>query len=390
MSVTVRQKEKGTGNPWYIFIHKNGKIVSKMIGEKRLAETFAAQLRKKMLAGELKLDQQKTPRFDEYAKHYIENHAQNVTKEYTWKGYQRLLDSDILPVLGNLRLDEVTRSDVKQLLISKQRKGLRNGTVTNIKNVISAIFSLALEEEKVTANPATGVMKYIRKPEERNKPKFLTKEQAATLLDYVYHNHARFYPVLLCAFRTGMRMGELMGLAWEDINFEANLIQVRRSYSHITFSSPKNRRCRFIDMSEGLKDALLSHQSKLMQQYSKKLPVTTLPKNFGADNKIRLAFPRADGMPIDLDNFRRNGRFYKILKDANVPDIRFHDIRHTFASLLLQQGEPMHYVKEQMGHASIKTTVDVYGHITPGVNRKAVNKLDDPIKPKLRLVGNAS
>ena len=329
MGVTVRQKEKGKGNPWFVFIHKNGKIVSKQIGEKRLAETFAAQLRKKLLAGELNLDQQKTPRFDQYAKHYIESHAQNVTKEYTWKGYQRILDKDILPVLGCYRLDEVRRADVKQLLISKQREGLRNGTVTNIKNVISAIFNLALEEEIVTNNPAAGVMKYIRKSEERKKPGFLTKEQVATLLDYVYHKHARFYPVLLCAFRTGMRMGELMGLAWEDVNFEANLIQVRRSYSHSTFSSPKNRRCRFVDMSEGLKETLLTYQSKLLQQYDKKLPVTTLPKDFGTDNKIKLVFPRSDGKPIDLDNFRRNGNFYKILKDANIPHIRFHDIRHT-------------------------------------------------------------
>ena len=70
---------------------------------------------------------------------------------------------------------------------------------------------------------------------------------------------------------------------------------------------------------------------------------------------------------------------------ADVPRFRFHDIRHTFASLLLQQGESLHYVKEQLGHASIQTTVDVYGHLVPGSNRNAVNRLDD--EPELKLAG---
>ena len=89
-----------------------------------------------------------------------------------------------------------------------------------------------------------------------------------------------------------------------------------------------------------------------------------------------------------MDNFWR-GKFYKYLKDANCPHIRFHDIRHTFASLLLQQGESLHYVKEQMGHASIQTTVDIYGHIVPGTNRNAVNRLDDQAAG-LRIVSDAS
>ena len=88
-------------------------------------------------------------------------------------------------------------------------------------------------------------------------------------------------------------------------------------------------------------------------------------------------------------SFIEANNFYKYLKEVTLPHIRFHDIRHTFASLLLQQGESLHYVKEQMGHASIQTTVDIYGHIVPGSNRKAVNKLDDDSAGSLRLVSDA-
>ncbi len=107
------------------------------------------------------------------------------------------------------------------------------------------------------------------------------------------------------------------------------------------------------------------------------------------ETAIQLAFPSRDGGPTDGDNFRRRV-FYKLLEIADVPRFRFHDIRHTFARLLLQQGESLHYVKEQLGHASIQTTVDVYGHLVPGSNRNAVNRLDDPEEPELRLVSTSA
>jgi integrase len=93
---------------------------------------------------------------------------------------------------------------------------------------------------------------------------------------------------------------------------------------------------------------------------------------------------------LDGDNFRHRV-FSQLLEKADVPKMRFHDIRHTFASLLLQQGAPIHYVKDQMGHASITTTVDTYGHVMPNANRNAVNKLDDlaggSVPPALAIAG---
>jgi integrase len=78
---------------------------------------------------------------------------------------------------------------------------------------------------------------------------------------------------------------------------------------------------------------------------------------------------------LDGDNLR-NRVFYRLLEGANLRAIRFYDLRHTFASLLIQNGEPLTYVKEQMGHSSIQVTVDVYGHLVPSANRAAVDKLD--------------
>ncbi len=120
-------------------------------------------------------------------------------------------------------------------------------------------------------------------------------------------------------------------------------------------------------------------------RFGGRLPVWQVPGARGKAESIELVFHSESGGPLDGDNFRSRV-FYPLLEKADVPRFRFHDIRHTFASLLLANGESLHYVKEQMGHASIQTTVDVYGHLVPGSNRNAVNRLDDPEEPALRIV----
>ncbi len=87
-------------------------------------------------------------------------------------------------------------------------------------------------------------------------------------------------------------------------------------------------------------------------------------------------FINGEGRPLDQNNLR-NRIFYRVLDSAGLRRVRFHDLRHSFASLLLQQGESLAYVKEQLGHESIKMTVDIYGHLIPGTNKQAVDRLDD-------------
>ena len=124
-----------------------------------------------------------------------------------------------------------------------------------------------------------------------------------------------------------------------------------------------------------------------MQQFGGELPRTKRRRKQKADAPLQLVFPYFTGNPIDSWWFRRHV-WNAVLKAAGVPRIRIHDIRHTFASLLLQNGESLAYVKDQLGHASIQTTVDVYGHLVPGDNRSAVNRLDDPEgAPALKVAG---
>lgn len=390
MPVTVRQKVKGKGKPWHVFIHHNGKIKSRTIGDKRAAEAMASKLRKAMASGIFDLEDKKAlPLFRVYADHYVKDYAMVATKRNTWKNYETIINLHLLPVWKNKRLDEIKRADVKKLLLEKQKKdGLAPATVENIKALVSGIFTHAYEEEILHINPALKLGKFIQKDDRRRHLKPLSKEQVPVFLTTTQHEFPNYYALLLCAFRTGLRMGELLGLAWEDIDFEGNRIEVKRSYSHGNFSTPKSHKSRVVDMSDQLRQVLLCHRSVLTQKMGGSLHVVKLLKKFKPAN-IRLVFPNKHGEAMDGDNFRKR-IFYKLLEKSELPRFRFHDIRHTFASLLLQQREPLNYVMEQMGHASIQTTVNVYGHIIPSSNRNAVNKLDDELAPELRLVTTAS
>jgi len=373
MGVTVRQKDKGRSKPWYVFVHQNGLIQSKKVGDKRLAESIATKLRKKLLTGQLNLDskEDKCPEFTAYAKHYIEDYAKTACKRNTWKGYEAIIRLHIAPAWKGKKLNLIKRADVKKLLLQKQQAGFAPKTVENLKALVSGIFTHAYEEELLQVNPALKLGRYIQKQDRKKHINPLTKEQVSKFLTTAQHEAPECYPLLLCAFRTGMRLGELLALAWEDIDFEANLIEVQRSFSHGHFSTPKSHKRRFVDMSNQLKQTLLAHRLDLLQKFHGKLPERNI-----SEGQVHLVFPNRTGKVLCGDNFRRR-TFRKLLEKADVPQIRIHDIRHTFASLLLSQGEPLHYVKEQLGHASIQTTVDVYGHIVPGSNRNAVNQLDD-------------
>ncbi len=187
------------------------------------------------------------------------------------------------------------------------------------------------------------------------------------LLEVCKEGFPRLFPLLLCAVRSGLRQGELIALHWGDIDFRGRFIEVRRSCSRGKLTTPKNGKVRRVDMSleltQTLRNLHVERELETMQKGWKEMP----PSVFCDD----------EGKPW-RHNHLRKGLFYKAVKAAGLRHIRFHDLRHTFASLLLQQGESPVYVKEQMGHSSIQVTVDLYGHLIPGGNKQAVDRLDGP------------
>jgi integrase len=224
-----------------------------------------------------------------------------------------------------------------------------------------------VEDELLAVNPAFRLGRYYRKAD-HPKPEIrpLTREEAAWFLAQVREHAPREYPLFLCALRTGMRLGELLGLHWGDVDFHGRFIEVRHNLVAGRLTTPKNGKTRRVDMSaqltQVLRETLTTRKEETLQRGWKHLPAWV--------------FCNEAGKPLDGDNLRHR-TFHRVLAKAGMRRIRLHDLRHTFASLLIQQGESLAYVRDQLGHASIQLTVDTYGHLIPGANRQAVDRLDD-------------
>jgi integrase len=157
-----------------------------------------------------------------------------------------------------------------------------------------------------------------------------------------------------------MRLDELLGLQWGDIDSYGKFITVQRSFKRNRMSDTKTGKTRRVDMSDQLATVLLEllrqRKAEALQKGTGEVIATIFHKN---------------GKPMSQNTIRNI--FKRILKKAGLREIRFHDIRHTYASILLSNGESPVYVKEQLGHSSYDMTVDIYGHLIPGSNRGSVN-----------------
>jgi len=228
------------------------------------------------------------------------------------------------------------------------------------------VLTHALEDGLIPANPTSRLGRFIKRKDPKKEINPLSREEARNFLEVVGEHRPRYYPFFLCALRTGMRLGELLALEWGDIDFRGGFIEVRRAYVRGQITTPKNGKTRRVDMSRQLaktlntlllvrkKDALAQGRREVSEQ----------------------VFVNEQGGIIHEANLR-NRVFFKALAKAGLRRIRIHDLRHTFASLLIQNGESLAYVKEQLGHHSIQITVDIYGHLVSGANRQAVDRLDD-------------
>lgn len=161
-----------------------------------------------------------------------------------------------------------------------------------------------------------------------------------------------------------LRAGELIGLQWGDIDFRGKFLTVRRAFTRGRIEGTKSGKTRRIDISDALLAELQSVKKRRQAEYLK-----------DGKNEIPLrVFCNREGNPLEYYNLKHR-RFEKCLAHAGLRSIRFHDLRHTFASLLIQDNQPLAYIKDQLGRSSIKMTVDVCGHLVPGANRAAVNRL---------------
>jgi len=364
MGVKVREHPKGSGK-FYIFINHKGQRRAKFISyDKKAALEVARKVEARLTLGDLAIE----PKQDKVTlKEYSEKWLRQVsaTRKYaTYYDYHTTLKNYVWPVFGQSDIKRVRRDEVRDLVLGKL-ESLSPSTVMHIIRVLRAMYNEAIEDGIAETNPAMKLGRLIKVKRTKENLDPFTVEEQRLILRVSYDHDPRLYPLYLIAFRAGLRQSELLTLKPEDLDFHHRFIYVRRNLSRRVITTPKSGEGRKVDMSLQVAEVLKHY---LLQRKKE-----TLARGWGETPEW--LFYNSEGKMLDASRLRKSHK--RILDKAGVRYRNFHNIRHTFVVRLLEKNESLAYIKDQCGHSSIQVTVDIYGHLIPGSNKRAVDSLDD-------------
>jgi integrase len=297
-----------------------------------------------------------------------------TVKPKTLRSYEQNLRLHILPALGGVRVAQLRVGLLRSFLLEKLGSGRSRNTIRIVRATLSAMLSAAVDDELLIANPAFGLGRKLgRRRAVHEEPRVMTGEQLERFLRAATESDGRHYPLLMLLARTGLRIGEALGLKWSDCDLQAREIHVRRTLEAIRrgtspaerLGAPKSGKARTVDVSHELADELRRLE---LAQKSDAL-------RLGAGRLSPWVFSTGEGTPLDESRVRK--AFKRLLKLASLPrTLSPHSLRHTYAILMIQAGAPLTYVRDQLGHSSIKVTVDIYGRWLPRGDKTWVDRLD--------------
>jgi len=322
------------------------------------------------------MHEKKTPTFAEVKKQWLE-YKESRCRETTWEMYaghcgvelknrpkKREAGREKINHFADLdpkKIDRITTATIEAFITAKQKENISLGTLRKIMVTLNQIMAYAVRHRLIDFNPARDAErpKGTGKLGSTHEMMIMSPDQIRALLDAEPLQEYR--TLYLTAILTGARQGEILGLKWLDVNFDKKQINIVRTFNHGRFFEPKTKgSTRKIDMAPVL---------------AKDLAAWKLASG-GRDEG--LVFPSGDGTPMICHNLK-NRHFFPALKAAGIDRIRFHDLRHTYASLMLAQGENVKYIQTQLGHSSPTVTLNVYSHLLKETNQEAVCRLENTI-----------
>ena len=385
MGVNIRKR----GAKWYVYVSYRGRRKNRCVGTREAAERVRREIEARLALGDqafLQDGAKPVPLFKDFAQGWLETYAEVECKPSTKRSYEQLLRLHVTPRFGHKKLNDIRRESVKRFLSDLARetqhvdevavpKYARN-TLRLVVCALRTVLNAAVEDGLIESNPASRIGRFAKSEKPARQASALTREESEKFLAGVDDICPEWRPFFLTALRAGLRKGELIALKWGDIQFGEDqnsrnrYILVQRNYAQGRFTSPKSNKPRRVDLSRQLRAELLA----LREQH---LLSAMLAGSGIADD---LVFPSQAGTVIKPDNIVP--RYMEpALEKAGLRRFRFHDLRHTFGSLLIQDGASLAYVKDQMGHSSIQITVDTYGHLIPGADIAWVDRLDSKPTP---------
>ena len=359
----IRKRKDGRWEGRYTAGHdpETGKQIFKNVLGKTQAEV--KEKLKKALEEAKKVDVTRTGKYtvETWMDEWFENVAKLKVRPSSHQTYRGYIDHHIVPNIGNIPLEKLSTMDLQKLyrkLMNKGRverieakdqpKGLSAKTVRSINQVISSAMDFAVAQKIIPENPCKAVA--LPKVEHKEMQTIPAEQLQAFLQE---SKATGVYEMYYIELATGLRRGELLGLKWTDIDWKNGIIKVRRSIARVNgeiVESPLKTKnsYRAVTISPQAIEVLKQQKAKTNDAY---------------------VFPSPNGGPISPDSV--NNMLKRVLARAGIPKVRFHDLRHTFATIALQNSVDIKTVSGMLGHFSAGFTLDTYAHVTTSAQKEA-------------------
>jgi integrase len=302
----------------------------------------------------------------QYLDKWLSASAKPSVKVRTYEGYESIVRVRVAPRIGRMQLAKLTPLDLQSLYSELADAGLSARSIGHTHRVLHRALDQAVKWNILARNPCHGTT--APRPQ-RAEMKVLTPEQVRAFLAATVDHPA--HALYTLAVTSGMRVGELLGLQWGDVDLDAGHLTIRRALQQqnsagLVFVTPKTTKSRRrILLSQRAIDALRAHRDR--QTFHRKQVGTEW-------RDLDLVFPGPFGGPTDPSWSRQV--FYAALEAAGMPRVRFHDLRHTAATLALMQGVHPKVVSDMLGHSSVGLTLDTYSHLLPAMHQQAAAAMD--------------
>jgi integrase len=305
----------------------------------------------------------------EYLDRWMEDSVRQSRRPSTVIEYESVCRVHLKPAIGHVKLAALKAAHVQALLSEKRREGYAVGTARRIYGILGAALSQAVKWQLIPHNPMSGVDRPKGSSDGRRA---LTLEQTKRLFAAAREwRDGRLYPVMVLAVSTGMRQGEMLGLFWSDLDPRRATLSVRRTLHRekggIRYGPPKGGKSRVLELDERVLSVLKDWRRQQLEDRLGAQEWTDTGHVF--TTREGTAVHRA----VLLESFKR------LLKRESLPELTFHELRHTCATLLAQRGVHPNTVKDVLGHADVATTLRVYSHEWPSASRDASEGLADVI-----------
>jgi integrase len=304
----------------------------------------------------------------EWLDEWYQNFCLGILKPYTCVSYETIIRLHLKPALGAVRLSDLNAGQVQKMVQGLHKQNLSAKTIKNVHGCLSAALEQAKADGKIASNPC----EFVKLPKLVQKEiNALSVPQMSALLDAAAGDEYEqvIYVCLFC----GLRKGEALGLSWKQVDFEKNRITISQQLQRLTLknggysivSGTKNGKCRYIDAPAFVMDVFKDVQRQQL--------LNRIKAGKAWCNEWDLVFTNDLGEHLQMVTMHKH--FKKIAAAAGVPDARIHDLRHSFATLSLANGDDVKTVQDNLGHATAAFTLQKYIHASEQMKQESANRM---------------